>query len=281
MIHSLYPCLWFNGNAKEAATFYSTVFEGTQITTDSAMVVKWKIYDKLFMGLNGGPNFSINPSISFFVICHTEKEIDFTWQKLMDGGQALMPLQKYPWSEKYGWCQDQFGVNWQLMLSSENEHPHKIVTSLMFTNPNAGRAEEAIQFYTSLFPKGKIVAISKYEENEGDVPGYIKYSSWEMNGDPFSAMDSSANHDFKFNEGISLVATCDTQAEIDALWSSLTSDGGEESMCGWLKDKFGISWQIIPGELEKIMQDPVKGPKAMQVLMKMKKLIISDLENAS
>lgn len=273
----LYPCLWFDGKAKEAATYYSSVFENSQIISENSLVVFFELDGMQFMGLNGGPQFKINPSISFFVFGDSVEVIDKKWKHLSDGGSVMMPLDKYPWNEKYGWCQDKFGVNWQLMMNPGAEQ--KIVPSFMFTQQQSGRAEEAINFYTSIFKNSKVEMISRYEKGEGDVEGHIKHARFSLNGESFAAMESSGPHAFTFNEGISMVVPCDNQEEIDYYWNKLT-EGGEESQCGWLKDKFGVSWQIVPAILGKLMSDPEKGKRVMDVVMKSIKFNIEELENA-
>ena len=230
-----------------------------------------------FMGLNGGPMFKINPSISFFVYCKSEEEIDKKWKQLSDGGSVLMALNKYPWNDKYGWCQDKYGVNWQLML--HDPAGQKIVPSFMFTQEQSGRAEEAINFYTSIFDNSKIEFISRYEKGEGDVEGHIKHARFTLNGQVFVAMESSGPHQFKFNEAVSIVVPCDDQEEIDYYWNKLT-EGGKESQCGWLKDKFGVSWQIVPTVLGKLMSSPEKSKKVMEVVMRSIKFNIKELEEA-
>lgn len=280
MKNKLYPCLWFNGNAKEAATLYSAAFGNTVITDDNNLVVMFEISGCKIMGLNGGPMFTPNPSISLFVMFENETELDTAWQKLGEGGFAMMALDKYPWSDKYGWLQDKFGISWQLMLTKSGMAGQKVIPAFMFTQTVAGKAEEAIQLYTSLFPRSSVESISRYEKGEGDVEGTVKHGRFLLDGQVFVAMDSSAAHQFTFSEGVSISVSCDTQQEIDHYWNSLTADGGEESMCGWLKDKYGVSWQIVPSILGKLMSDPEKGPGAMQALMKMKKLEIDKLVNA-
>jgi predicted 3-demethylubiquinone-9 3-methyltransferase (glyoxalase superfamily) len=279
MKNKLYPCIWFNGTAKEAASLYNSAFCDTIITTDNGMVLLFEISGCKIMGLNGGPMFTPNPSVSLFAMFNNENEIDKAWEKLSEAGKAMMPLNKYPWSDKYGWVQDRFGVSWQLMLAKPGMSSQKIIPALMFTQTNAGKAEEAIQLYTSLFPNSSIDSISRYEKGEGDTEGTVKHGRFLLNGQVFVAMDSSAAHGFAFNEGMSLCVDCDTQDEIDNYWNRLIEDGGAESMCGWLKDKYGVSWQIVPSMLGKLLSDPDKGPKAMQALMKMKKLEIDKLEN--
>ena len=276
MKNDLYPCLWFNGQAKEAANFYASAFDDSKITSENPLVVMFELNGMKFMGLNGGPQFNINPSISFFIFCNNREEVERKWNILSEGGNVLMALDKYPWSEMYGWCQDKFGVNWQLMIGQDEQ---KILPAFMFTQENSGRAEEAINFYTSIFDDSKINMVSKYEKGEQDVEGYIKHAQFTINGQRFVAMDSSGPHKFTFNEGLSIVVSCDTQEQIDYYWEKL-SDGGQKSQCGWLKDKFGVSWQIVPAVLGKLMSNPEKREKVMGVVMKSKKFDIAELENA-
>jgi predicted 3-demethylubiquinone-9 3-methyltransferase (glyoxalase superfamily) len=276
MKNDLYPCLWFDGQAKEAANFYTSAYDDSKITSENHLVVMFELTGMKFMGLNGGPQFNINPSISFFVFCDNQKEVERKWNILSEGGNVLMALDKYPWSEMYGWCQDKFGVNWQLMLG-QNEQ--KILPAFMFTQENSGRAEEAINFYASVFDDSEINMVSKYEKGEHDVEGYIKHAQFTINGQRFVAMDSSGPHQFIFNEGLSIVVPCDTQEQIDYYWERL-SEGGQKSQCGWLRDKFGVSWQVVPALLGKLMNSPEKREKVMDVVMKSKKFDIAELENA-
>lgn len=279
MKHSIYPCLWFDAKAKEAAAFYCSVFAGSKIKSESDMVVMFESAGQIFMCLNGGPEFNINPSVSFYVICETEEEINKTWNALVKGGSALMLLDKYPWSEKYGWVQDRFGVSWQLSLGNVKEAGQKFTPLLMFTGNQAGKAEKAIKFYTDVFKESAIENIARYIKGENDVEGTIKHSRFRLGRDMFMAMDSSFPHKFGFNEGISFVVTCETQKEIDYYWNRLT-EGGEESQCGWLKDQFGVSWQIIPSILGKLMSDPSKSQRVINAFLQMKKFDIEKLVNA-
>ena len=228
------------------------------------------------MGLNGGPMFKINPSVSFFVNCESVAEIEATWAALTDGGKVMMPLDYYPWSkEKYGFCQDKFGVCWQVMLAAMGGQ--KFVPALMFTQEQAGKAEDAIGFYRSIFDNSGVVSLSRYQPGEPDVEGTIKHAEFTLNGQYFVALDSSAPHQFKFNEGVSFVVNCDTQDEIDYFWGKFTADGGQESQCGWLKDKFGVSWQIVPAMLGDLMRDPERGPGVIEAFMQMKKFDLETL----
>lgn len=273
---SMYPCLWFDGNAKEAATFYCSVFNNSKIISDTPLVVQFAIEGKKIMGLNGGPMFTINPSISFFVTLPTVEEIETAWNKLADGGNIMMALDTYPWAQKYGWVVDKFGMTWQLMLGSLPEGAPKIIMSFLFAGQQYGRAQEAINFYTTTFPHSHIHHIELYQENEPQPAGYLKFGHFTMLQEMFAAMDGIGDHQFQFNEAVSLVVQCDTQAEIDNYWEILTRDG-KESQCGWLTDKFGVSWQIVPSILSKLMTTPGKAGSVTQAFMKMKKMDIATL----
>lgn len=281
MKNQIFPCLWFDGQAKAAADLYCNVFGNSKITMDSQMVVNFELDGQKFMYLNGGPQFKINPSISFYVVLETAEEVNIAWNKLLEGGSVLMPIDTYPWSERYGWLQDQFGVNWQLSYGKLADVGQKFSPTMMFVGEQQGKAEEAIHLYTSLFDNAKIDGILRYTADENDVEGTIKHAQFSLDGYVMMAMDSSAAHHFAFNEAVSFVVNCETQEEIDFYWDKLT-EGGAESMCGWLKDKFGISWQIIPASLGELMSnpDPAKSQRVIQALMQMRKIDIKSLKEA-
>lgn len=279
MKNSVYPCLWFDHNAVEAASFYCSVFNNSVFSVDTPMVVTLKISGRKFMLMNGGPMFKMNPSVSFYVIYETEEELVTVWNQLLDGGFALMPLDKYSWSEKYGWLQDRFGVNWQLTVDNSGKIPQKVTPVLMFTGQQNGKAAQAIDYYTSIFEGSETIAISRYEKGENDVEGNIKHARFRLGDHLFMALESSHPHAFGFNEAISFVVECETQEEIDYYWEKLT-DGGQEVQCGWLKDRFGISWQIIPAVLIELMKDPSRSGRVIQAFLQMKKFEIEKLLNA-
>lgn len=279
MIHPIYTCLWFDGQSREAAEFYGSIFDNSKIISDTGMVVNFELEGQKFMGLNGGPNFKFNPSISFYVMCDSADEVNEKWSKLIDGGNALMEIGTYTWSERYGWLEDKYGVSWQFNLQSNGAVGKKILPSFLFTQAQLGNAKKAIDFYTSIFENSQIIQEAPYPQG-GDFEGMLMYSSSMLNGFPIVAMDGPADHRFIFNEAVSFVVECDTQEEIDFLWNTFTTDGGQESMCGWLKDKFGVSWQIIPSMLGKLMSDPEKGQRVIQAFLQMKKFEIQTLLEA-
>ncbi|MDX9883987.1 MAG: VOC family protein [Prolixibacteraceae bacterium] len=279
MKNQIYPCLWFDGKAKDAAEFYCSVFDNMVITNENPIVVTIESAGQKFMLLNGGPQFVINPSVSFFVLYENREELDKIWEKLEKGGSVLMALDKYDWSERYGWLQDRFGVSWQLYLGNRKDAGQKVVPSLMFTGQQAGKAEKAIQFYTSVFADSSITGILKYMPGDGDVEGTVKHAQFNLNQMTFMAMDSSFPHSFGFNEAVSFVVECETQEEIDYYWEKLSAVP-EAEQCGWLKDRFGISWQIIPSILEKLMSDPSRSQRVVDAFLQMKKFEIDKLLNA-
>ena len=284
MNNNIFPCLWYDGDAKESADFYCQVFGGT-ITTDTPVVLNIELFGQKLMLLNGGPQFKKNASVSFMMLCETEEEVEKYWSPLSENGLVLMELGEYPWSKKYGWVRDRFGVTWQVYLG-EKQGEQKIIPTLMFIHKNNGKAMEAMELYNEVFPNSKIGNVLKYGDgvaNEShEIPENVQHAHFEIDDYSFFCMDNSYDHEFDFNEGISIVVMTDNQEQTDHLWNSLTKDGGRESMCGWLKDKFGMSWQIVPKKLIQLMNDPhqEKAQKVVQAMMKMQKIVISDLEEA-
>nr|WP_314492488.1 VOC family protein [uncultured Chryseobacterium sp.] len=284
MNNDIFPCLWHNEDAKQAADFYCKIFNGT-ITADTPVVLNIELFGQKMMLLNGGPQFQKNASVSFTVLCETENEVQQYWDQLIENGMVLMDLDSYPWSKKYGWLRDQFGTTWQLYLG-EKQSEQTIVPTLMFIHQNNGKASEAMEFYTHIFPDSKIEGILKYGDGFGnknhEVPANVQHAHFKIDTYSFYCMDNSYDHAFDFNEGISMVVMTDSQEETDHLWNSLTSEGGKESHCGWLKDKYGMSWQVVPKRLIELMTHPdqIKAQKVVQTMMKMQKIVIRDLENA-
>jgi len=242
------------------------------------MTVEFQLAGQKFIALNGGPEYHFTPAISFFVSCDTGAEIDTLWEHLSEGGEVLMPLDRYPFSEKFGWLNDKYGVSWQLILDGS---PQKITPFLMFVGEQNGKAEEAIEFYRSLFDNSSLIDVERYDENQPGTEGTVSHASFSLAGQQFMAMDSSLEHAFTFTEAISFFVDCETQAEVDALWEKFTS-GGEEGPCGWLKDRFGVSWQIIPKALMEMLsdEDSEKAERVTQAMLQMKKIDVAGLRKA-
>lgn len=249
--------------------------------------VTFELWGQKFMAIGAGPLFKFNPSISFMVNFDPSQDenasqmLDATWQKLAEGGKALMPLDKYPFSERYGWVEDKYGLSWQLSLT-QGEPPLRIMPSLLFVGDVCGRAEEALNLYLSVFNNAKLGSIIRYPEGmEPDKAGSVQFADFMLENQWFAAMDSAHEHHFSFNEAISFMVYCDSQAEIDAYWEQLTAVP-EAEQCGWLKDKFGVSWQIVPTAMDEMMSQgaPEQMARVTEAFLKMKKFDVAALQRA-
>lgn len=281
MKEKITPCLWYDNQAKEAAALYCSVFANAKITSQSPIVTTIDVNGQSFTLLDGGPKYHPNPSISFYYVCEDEKELNRIWNAFTKEGTVMMGLDKYPWSEKYGWVADKFGVSWQIGLGKISDVGQKIAPFFLFAGKQYGRVEEAIAHYSSIFNDFIVDGVLRYGANEApDEEGKVKHAQVGFNGQKFMLMESAAPHNFSFSEGISLTIHCKNQEEIDYYWERLT-ESGAESMCGWLKDKFGVSWQVVPTVLDTIMSDPAKAGKAAQAFMSMRKLNIEQIVQAS
>jgi predicted 3-demethylubiquinone-9 3-methyltransferase (glyoxalase superfamily) len=289
-MQKIMPCLWFDTQAGEAAKFYTSLFARSKIVSTSyyndagpmpkgtVLVATFQLAGQQFMALNGGPAYSFTPALSLFVTCTTEEEVDALWEKLSAGGKVLMEMQKYPFSDKFGWLTDRFGLSWQLNLAGRET---RIDPFLMFVGKQNGKAEEAMKFYTSLFKDSRIEQVEHYPAGQGEAPGAVSHGRFVLAGQQLLAMDSGRDHAFTFSPAVSLYVSCETQAEVDELWEKLL-EGGKESQCGWLDDRFGVSWQIVPTVLGELMQskDAKKAKQVMEAMLKMRKLDIKKLQEA-
>lgn len=278
MDNLIYPCIWCNNNAREMADYYLSIFPEAEIADQNQWVVVLTIHRQRIMLLNGGDMFRPNPSFSLMYLTTDEDEVEAIYAHLTEGGRDLMPLDSYPFSPKYAWVEDRYGVSWQLYAGEEQDIVQKIVPTLMFVGDNNGKAEKAIDFYTSVFPTSEKRGILRYSGNEGETAGHVQHAEFKINDYLLMIMDSSYPHAFDFTDGMSLVVECHTQEEIDDYWEKLTADGGVESMCGWLRDKNGVSWQITPIVMKDLL---LKSPKVMEVMMTMQKMDIRRLQEAA
>ena len=272
-------CLWYNNQAEEAARLYAEVFKSTKTLATSyynkasaeisgqkegsVLTIDMQIENLVFQLLNGGPMFKFSPSLSLFLSFTDEKELQQAWSQLSKGGQLRMALDQYPWAEKYGWTTDRFGVEWQFILAP---NPQKIMPALLFTDELFGRGEEALQYYTSLFPGSKITSMSKDPKSKT-----IQHCTFNLKGQEFVLMEGAGKHGHQFTHATSITVPCANQKEIDHLHEGL-SRGGDVEACGWVQDKYGVSWQIVPDFIDEIMKDPARSGPAMDAILKMKKL---------
>ncbi|MCE7939766.1 MAG: VOC family protein [Chloroflexi bacterium CFX6] len=299
---SITPHLWYDKEAAEAAAFYSSLFENSRTKSHvtlhnpppfgDAYFVTIDLAGQEFQLISAGPLFQFNPSISFLVNCASREEVDRLWARLSDGGSVMMELGEYPFSPHYGWLADRYGLSWQLMHRAAGpigriyppDRPavQKLIPTVMFVGEVCGRAEEAMKFWTSLFEDGSIGEIARYEGGHGpDAAGTVMHGSFTLAGQQFAAMDSAYEHKFAFNEAISFIVNCATQEEIDHFWYKLSADPSAEQ-CGWLKDRFGVSWQVVPAGMEELLndQDPERTARVTAAVLGMKKMDIAQLEAA-
>jgi predicted 3-demethylubiquinone-9 3-methyltransferase (glyoxalase superfamily) len=289
-MEQIIPHLWYDKEAKEAAEFYTSVFPSSKINNVTVMrdtpsgdcdVVSFELAGHPFMSISAGMLFKFTPAISFLVACSTKEEVDQYWKKLSVGGTALMPLDQYPFSERYGWIQDKYGLSWQIMHFGGREIKQKITPALMFTDKVAGKAEAAMRYYTTVFKDGAINDIMRYGKGkEPDHENNVAYGSFTLNGQEFGAMDS-AQADFNFNEAVSLMVYCNDQQGIDYYWSKLSADPKSEQ-CGWCKDQFGVSWQVVPAAMDDMLasNDAEAVGRVTKAFLKMKKFNLAELERA-
>jgi predicted 3-demethylubiquinone-9 3-methyltransferase (glyoxalase superfamily) len=290
-MQKIVPFLWFDHQAAEAANRYVSLFKNSRVIntthysdagpgpSGSVMTVSFRLADQEFIALNGGPEFTITPAISFFVGCDTEEEIDRLYLNFSDGGEVLMELNRYPFSDKFAWVKDRFGVNWQLNLSGR--YTQKITPFLTFVVPQHGKAAEAMNQYVSLFDDSRILSVQRFPPGSGELEGTVMHGEFSLHGQAFMAMDGGLDHKWAFTEGLSLFVSCENQEEVDRLWQRLTA-GGEEGPCGWLKDQYGLSWQIVPAILIEMLQDmdARKAQRVNQAMLQMKKIDIAGLRRA-
>ncbi len=295
-MQKIVPHLWFDTQAKEAAAFYVSIFPDSKIVSSITLhntpsgdcdMLAFHLSGQDFMAISGGPAFKINPSISFILNFdssqddHADQHLQDMWNKLSDGGDTLMPLQAYPFSKQYGWVQDKYGVSWQLMLTDPVGEPRPFITpSLLFAGDNTNKCEDAVKFYLSVFKESKQGTLAHYSDDTGPAKkGSVMFSDFKLEDQWFSAMDSGVPQPFMFNEAVSLLITCKDQDEIDYYWDKL-STVPEAEQCGWLKDKFGVSWQVASDALDRMLSEgtPEQVDRVTQAFLKMKKINIAELE---
>ncbi len=290
---TIIPNLWFDGVAEEATHFYTSIFPDSSVGSimrypntqeegladfqldmaGKVLTTEFILGGQQFVGINAGAEFKPTPAVSFFVnfdpsrIENPKEQLDELWSKLIDGGKALMPLQEYPFSKHYGWVEDKYGFSWQLMLTNPDGEPRPfIVPSLMFTDVSHYRGEEALRYYVDTFKDSKLGAAVSYPDT-----GRLMFGDAELAGNWFAAMDGVGEQGFTFTEAVSFAVSCKDQEEIDGYWEKLSAVP-ESEQCGWRKDKFGVSWQIVPEKMGELLQKPDAYPK----MMAMKKLVIAD-----
>ena len=297
-MQKIVPNLWFDQEAKEAVEFYTSIFPDSKLISyvelhntppGDTQIITFSLSGFTLMAFTGRPNLKFNPSVSFMINFDPSRDnkakdrLDTLWDNLAQGGKVLMPLQEYPFSKRYGWIQDKYGLSWQLILTDPNEEERPfIIPSLLFVQDVCGKAEEAGNHYLSIFNDTQKGLIARYPAGmEPDVEGTIMFSELMLERQWFTAADSAQKHDFKFNEAISFLIRCKNQEEIDYYWQNLSADPQAEQ-CGWLKDKYGLSWQIAPELLEEMLEKGTKEQleSVTKAFLQMKKFDLEKLKKA-
>ena len=284
--------LWFNEGADEAVELYTSLFEDSAVgqrlsyteagreihgrEPGSTMTIDFSLAGCDLVILNGGPYVQLNPSASLAVGCTSPQEVDRLWEALSPGGKTLMELDEYAWAPRYGWLQDRFGLSWQISYAG-GDAPEKTTVnpSLLFVGDAYGKAREAMEFWTSVIEDSRI----ERAEPRPEDPDAVLWAQFVLAGNVYTAMESDLEHDFEFNEAFSLMIECENQDEVDSFWE-LLGEGGKRGPCGWLKDRFGVSWQVVPIALNQMMRDgdPEQVRRVTDCFMKMEKLDIAELE---
>lgn len=271
MPQTIIPHLWFDTEAKEAAEFYASIFPESRITNTTILhdtpagnceVVSFELAGQEFMAISAGPHFKFTPAISFMVNFDPSRDpsalanLDAAWAQLSAGGSVMMPLDAYPWSDRYGWVQDRYGLSWQLMLTRPEREPRPfIMPSLLFVQDVYGRAEEAIDHYVNTFGDSMVGLVDRFGPDQApEREGNVMFADFRIDGTWFAVMESAQIHEFGFNEAVSFMICCPTQESINHYWTSLSAVP-EAEMCGWLKDQFGVSWQVVPAAMNTMLRD--------------------------
>ncbi len=288
----LKPSIWFDTQAGEAAAFYTRLFPDSRIEdilslpdipSGEVELVSFSLSGISFEAMSAGPYAALNPAISFIIACDSAEEFDHYWNHLSQEGKTLTVPGKYGFSERYGWIQDQFGVSWQPMLTRAEGDPRpKIVPALLFSGNHSGKAASARQQYHQVMPDSELGTYIPYPKQQlSDGPEKTMFSDMRILNQHVALMDNPLESGFPFNEAISLALYCDTQEQVDFLFSALSLDPKAEQ-CGWLKDSFGVSWQIVPKQFNWMIKHGSKRQikQVIEAVLKMKKPDISVLESA-
>ena len=291
------PCIWLDDQAEAAASFYAATFPNGRIEAlmryprgapnpagrppGSVLTVDFSVAGLRLTLLNAGPSHRPNPSVSFHVVLPEEEAVDALHAVLVEGGMEAMPLGAYPWSPRYAWVQDRFGVSWQLMARADVAEATAL-PALMFAGPHHGRARDAITLYATVFPDTRVGHVTDFGEDEGGEAGTVKQAALDLFGQPLVAMDGGAFHAFGFDEGVSLQVYCTDQAEVDRFASALAAEGGEEGPCGWVRDRFGLWWKVVPEVVQHwlTVDDEAARERVFHALMPMRRLDLATLERA-
>lgn len=255
------PAIWCDGTADEAARFYADVFrEGSVVEQVPGYAATVSIHGFRLSLMSGDDQDTPNPSISCILNFdpllfggedQARAYLDELYERLSAGG-VLTELGEYPFSPRYAWVRDRFGMTWQLMLTDPAGEPRPfILPSFMFGGTNHANAEEATETWIALFDDARRGALRRYGEGGPIEAGAVMFTDFTLRGTWMAAMDSGAFHDFTFTPGVSMIVSCRDQAEIDRYWAGLSAVP-EAEHCGWCVDRWGVSWQVVPHNIAEL-----------------------------
>lgn len=248
------PHLWYDTEAKEAVAFYVDLFGGkidwTYTITDTPSgdsdLIQFQLGDMTLAAISAGPYFKLNESMSLMVNVASKDEVTRLYQALSEGGRILMPLGEYPFSPYYVWLEDRFGLSWQLSYAPDLDKPYQFDICLLFSQDQVGLAQPMLDYYKDKLPQASVGQLSYYGEGEAAVEAAkLNYAELLVGGQKMIVMDHGYGGEVSFNEAFSLMVYVDSQDELN-FYYDLLSAVPEAEMCGWVKDQFGISWQIVP-----------------------------------
>lgn len=257
-MQTIIPHLWFDREALEAAQIYTSLFpdshmDWTHDLTDTpsgdAVLVQFQLANLTLAAISAGPYFKLNESTSLMVHFQNKDELDRIFETLSEAGRVLMPLGEYPFNSYYVWFEDQFGLSWQFFYSPENSRAVQLEICLLFSQEQVGQARSFLEKAQAVFPNSQIGTVNHYQENEKqEAKALINYGELLLNQQRLVVMDHGFGGENSFNEAFSLMVYTDSQEETQRLYQQL-SHVPESEQCGWVKDEFGISWQIVPRPL--------------------------------
>lgn len=248
------PHLWYDTEAKEAVAFYVDLFGGnvdwTYTITDTPSgdsdLIQFQLGDMTLAAISAGPYFKLNESMSLMVNVASKDEVTRLYQALSEGGRILMPLGEYPFSPYYVWLEDRFGLSWQLSYAPDLDKPYQFDICLLFSQEQVGLSQPMLDYYKDKLPQASVGQLSYYGEGEAAVEAAtLNYAELLVAGQKLIVMDHGYGGEASFNEAFSLMVYVDSQDELN-FYYDLLSAVPEAEMCGWVKDQFGISWQIVP-----------------------------------
>ena len=268
------PAIWCDGTADEAAQFYADVFRDASIAEQApGIAATVSIHGFRLSLINGGNQYAPNPSISCILnfdplLFGGEEQarayLDELYERLSTGG-VLMELGEYPFSPRYAWVRDRFGMTWQLMLTDPDGDPRPfVIPSFMFGGTNHANAEEATDAWIALFDNARRGALYRYEEGGPLDAGTVMFTDFTLRGTWMAATDSGTFHDFTFTPGVSMIVSCRDQEEIDRYWAGLSAVP-EAERCGWCIDRWGVSWQVVPHNIAELMADAATRDKILHM----------------